>query len=89
MDVAQVLIAIVGLGAAVTTYCLMRFPHMRRERFRHYGAFSIAVSVLGAPAVLLLCLALRILQKAGRVGGREGQFMPLILGTIANRPVPK
>jgi hypothetical protein len=28
MDVAQVLIAIVGLGAAVTTYCLMRFsPH--------------------------------------------------------------
>ena len=40
MDVAQVLIAIVGLGAAVTTYCLMRFPHMRREQFRHYGAVS-------------------------------------------------
>ena len=45
--------AIVGLGAAVTAYCPMLFPHMRRERFRHYGAFSIAVSVLGALAVLL------------------------------------
>jgi len=64
MDAAQVLIAIVGLGAAVTTYCLMRFPHMRRERFRHYGAFSIAVSVLGALTVLLFCLALLILQNA-------------------------
>ena len=68
MDVVQVLIAIVGLGAAVTTYCLMRFPHMRREQFRHYGAFSIAVSVLGALAVLLFCLALLILQNAWRVG---------------------
>ena len=68
MDVAQVLIAIVGLGAAVTTYCLMRFPHMRRERFSHYGAVSIAVSVLGALAVLLFCLALLILQNAWRVG---------------------
>ena len=68
MDVAQVLIAIVGLGAAVTTYCLMRVPHMRRERFRHYGAFSIALSVLGELAVLLFCLALLILQNAWRVG---------------------
>ncbi len=68
MDLAQVLIAIVGLGAAVTTYCLMRFPHMRSERFRRYGAFSIAVSVLGALAVLLFCLALLILQNAWRVG---------------------
>lgn len=68
MDVVQVLIAIVGLGAAVTTYCLMRFPHMRRERFRRYGAFSIALSVLGALAVLLFCLALLILQNAWRVG---------------------
>ena len=68
MDVAQVLIAIVGLGAAVTTSCRMRLPPLRRERFRHYGAFSIAVSVLGALAVLLFCLALLILQNAWRVG---------------------
>lgn len=67
MDVAQVLIAIVGLGAAVTAYCLMRFPHMRRDRFRYYGAFSIAASVLGALAVLLFSLALLILQNAWRV----------------------
>ncbi len=63
MDAAQVLIVIVGLGAAVTTYCLMRFPHMRREPFRHYGAFSAVVSFLGALAVLLFCLLLLIAQN--------------------------
>ncbi len=63
MDVAQVLIAIVGLGAAVTTYCLLRFPHMRREQFRHYGACSVAVSFLGALAVVLFCLLLLVAQS--------------------------
>mgnify|MGYP003477297146 CR=1 FL=1 len=68
MDGAPALMAIVGLGAAVTAFGGVRVPHMRRERFRHYGAFSIAVSVLGALAVLLFCLALLILQNAWRVG---------------------
>ncbi len=64
MDLAQVLIAIVGMGASVTTYCLMRFPHMRRDRFRQYGAFSIAWSCFGALAVLCFCLLLLIAQSA-------------------------
>jgi len=64
MDVAQVLIAIVGMSASVTTYCLMRFPHMRRDRFKPYGAFSVLVSCLGALAVLCLCLLVLIVHNA-------------------------
>ncbi len=64
MDLAQVLIAIVGLGASVTTYCLMRFPHMRREPFRHYAACSILISCLGALAVLCFSLLVLIAQYA-------------------------
>jgi len=64
MDVARVLIAIVGMGASVTTYCLMRFPHMRRERFRQYAACSVLVSGLSALAVLCLSLLVLIAQDA-------------------------
>jgi hypothetical protein len=64
MDVAQVLIAIVGCGASVTTYCLMRFPHMRREPFRRYPACSVLISSLAALAVLCLCLLALIAQYA-------------------------
>jgi len=64
MDVVQVLIAIVGMGASVSTYCLMRFPHMRRPRFRHYGAFSVVWSSLGALVVLCLCLLLLMAHSA-------------------------
>lgn len=64
MDVAEVLIAIVGLVASVTTYCLMRFPHMRREPFRQYAACSVLVSSLAALAVLCLSLLVLIAQYA-------------------------
>lgn len=63
MDLARVLIAIVGMGASVTTYCLMRFPHIRRDRFRQYGASSIAWSCAGALVVLCFCLLLLIAQN--------------------------
>ncbi|MBA5870361.1 MAG: hypothetical protein GDA68_10250 [Nitrospira sp. CR2.1] len=63
MDLARVLMAIVGMGASVTTYCLMRFPHMRREQFRQYGACSIAWSCAGALIVLCFCLLLLIAQS--------------------------
>lgn len=63
MDLARVLIAIVGMGASVTTYCLMRFPHMRRDRFRQYGAFSIPWSCVGALVVLCFCLLLLLVQS--------------------------
>jgi len=64
MDVAQVLIAIVGFGAAVTTYYLMRFPHMRREPFSRYPACSVPVSALAALVVVCLSLLLLIAQYA-------------------------
>ncbi len=64
MDIAQVLIAIVGFGAAVTTYCLMRFPHMRRAPFRRYPACSVLVSALAALVVLCLALLVLIAQYA-------------------------
>lgn len=64
MDVAQVLIAIAGFGAAVTTYCLMRFPHMRREPFRQYPACSVLISALAALVVLCLSLLVLIAQYA-------------------------
>ena len=64
MDVVRVLIAIVGMGASVTTYCLMRFPHMRRERFRQHAACSVLVSGLSALAVLCLSLLVLIAQDA-------------------------
>ncbi|MDR4472324.1 MAG: hypothetical protein R3B11_17015 [Nitrospira sp.] len=63
MDLARVLIAIVGMGASVTTYCLMRFPHMRRDKFRHYGPCSVAWSSLAALVVLCICLLVLIAQS--------------------------
>lgn len=40
MDLAQVLIAIIGLGAALVSFCLMRFPQYRRHLFRQlWGIF--------------------------------------------------
>lgn len=60
MDLARVLIAMVGFGAAVMTYCLMRFPHMRREPFRQYPARSVLLSAFAALVVLGLSLLLLI-----------------------------
>jgi hypothetical protein len=64
MDSAKVLIAVVGLSASIVTFWLMRFPRYRREQFRHYGAFSVTVSLLAALAVLVFCLLLLLVQGA-------------------------
>jgi len=68
MDAAQALIAIIGLVAAIVTYCLMRFPHMRRDEFRGFGAFSVAGAALGALCVFLFTLLL-VLAQWGWQGG--------------------
>lgn len=64
MDLAQVLIAIIGLGAALVSFCLMRFPQYRRDPFRQYGAFSFGASLLGAAAILALCISMILAQGA-------------------------
>ena len=67
MDAAQVLIGLVGLGASFVTFCLLRFPHLRRAQFRQYRAFSLGASLLGAAIILVLCLLMMMAQGAWRV----------------------
>ena len=64
MDLAQVLIAMIGLGAALVTFCVMRFPQYRRDHFRQYRAFSFGASLLGAAAILALCMLMVLAQGA-------------------------
>ncbi len=54
MDAEQILLALVGAGASFMTFCLMRFPQMRRRRFRPYGPFSFMASVFGAFAIFVM-----------------------------------
>ncbi|MBS0152312.1 MAG: hypothetical protein JSR31_15370 [Nitrospira sp.] len=44
MDTAYILLALVGAAASFMTFCLMRFPHIRRARFQPSGAFSFLAS---------------------------------------------
>lgn len=52
MNLAQVLIAVIGLGASLAIFCLMRVPQYHRNPFRQYGAFSVMSSLIGAAIVL-------------------------------------
>lgn len=54
MDVDQVLLALVGVGTSFVTFCLMRFPRIRRPQFQQYGPFSLPASLLGALMILLI-----------------------------------
>lgn len=54
MDAEQILLALVGAGASFMTFCLMRFPQIRRQRFRPYGPFSFTASVSGALAIFVV-----------------------------------
>jgi len=54
MDSAQVLLSLIGAGASFVTFCLMRFPHIRRPRFQPYGPFSLTVSFLVALGIFFL-----------------------------------
>ena len=64
MSAAEILIAVVGVSASITTYALMRFPHTRREQFRGFGTCSVAASAAGALAVLLFSLVLVWAQRS-------------------------
>ncbi len=61
---AQAFIAVIGLVAAIVTFCLMRFPGYRRPQFRQYGAFSILASLLGAAVILTLVVLMVLAQGA-------------------------
>jgi Co/Zn/Cd efflux system component len=55
MSAAQLLIGIIGLGASVIAFVLMRFPQHRREQY--YGrAFSLPASLALAAVILVMCL---------------------------------
>ena len=44
MDATYILLALTGAGASFSTFCVMRFPHIRRARFQPSGAFSFIAS---------------------------------------------
>ena len=44
METTYMLLALTGAGASFITFCLMRFPHIRRARFQPSGPFSFLVS---------------------------------------------
>lgn len=62
MNPAQVLIGLIGVAVSITTFCLLRYPHVRRARLRQYGAFSLGASLLGAAIVLTLCMMMILAQ---------------------------
>lgn len=44
METACILVALTGAAASFITFCLMRFPHIRRVQFQPSGPFSFLVS---------------------------------------------
>jgi uncharacterized membrane protein YeaQ/YmgE (transglycosylase-associated protein family) len=67
MSLAQVLIAVIGLGASITTFCVLRFPSCRREQFRQFRVCSFVESILGAAVILVLCVLMLLAQGAWQV----------------------
>jgi hypothetical protein len=66
MDAAQMFIGVIGLAATIVTFCLLRFPRVRRAPFRQYRSCSLGFSVLGATAILVLTVLMILAQGAGR-----------------------
>ena len=62
MDADQILLALVGAGIGFITFCLMRFPQMRRPQFQPYGQFSFIASVCSAFAVFLMSTLIACVQ---------------------------
>ncbi len=54
MDSEHILLALIGAGTSFITFCLMRFPRMRRLEFQRYGAFSLMASFFGALAIFFM-----------------------------------
>lgn len=44
METVYMLLALTGAAASFITFCLMRFPHIRRSRFQPSGPFSFLAS---------------------------------------------
>ena len=63
MDAEQILLALVGAVASFMTFCLMRFPQMRRQRFRPYGPFSFTASAFGAFAIFMMSALMACTQS--------------------------
>lgn len=53
MDSGHILLTLLGAGSSFITFCLMRFPHMRRAPFQSYGPFSLTASFLSALLILM------------------------------------
>lgn len=72
MDSAQALIGVIGVTATIVTFCLLRFPRVRRPPFRHYGACSLWLSLAGAALVLALTVLMMLAQGAWHQAGHAG-----------------
>lgn len=70
MSLAQLLIGVIGLGASISVFVLMRFPQHRREPYRG-EPFSLAASLGVTVVVLALCLLFAWMQ-----GQLESQPVP-------------
>lgn len=44
MDTVYILLALMGAAASFVTFCVMRFPRIRRARFQPSGPFSFLAS---------------------------------------------
>jgi hypothetical protein len=65
MNAAQWLIGAIMTILAAGTFCLMRYPHTRREQFQRFGACSLAASTAGAIVILSLGALMIALQGMG------------------------
>jgi len=54
MDVVYILLALTGAGASFMTFCLMRFPHVRRKQFQPSGPFSLLASFSTALVIFFI-----------------------------------
>jgi hypothetical protein len=54
VDVAYILLALTGASASFMTFCVMRFPRIRRARFQPSGPFSLLASVSTALIIFFI-----------------------------------
>jgi len=54
MELAYILLTLMGAAASFITFCLMRFPRIRRTRFQPSGPFSLLASFSTAFAVFFI-----------------------------------
>lgn len=54
MDTACILLVLTGAAASFMTFCLMRFPRIRRARFQPSGPFSLLASCSTALVIFFI-----------------------------------